>query len=590
MDFIDLGIDLKGNTSGQIKTLCPKCSHKRKAQNQKEPCLSVNIDEGIYNCHNCSYNGTINARKPKKVYARPEWNITDLSDETVNWFKGRGISQSTLLKHVVCEETSYMPQLQESAKCIVFNYSRTGELINKKYRGPNKSFKMVSGAELIFYGLDNIGESVIITEGEIDALSFDEAGFGNAISVPNGASKGNQKLEYLSNCYEEFSDVKKIYLACDSDNPGQELMHELARRLGRERCFIVRYPEGCKDANEVLVQHGINAVKDCISNAEAFPIEGVINVNDFKQDIIDLYDKGLERGLELDLGHDFDKLLTIKTSMLYLVTGIPTHGKSTFVEWMNIRLASLHGWKVGMFSPEHYPLQYQVYRLAEMIVGKAFFKGQNQRMSKQELNSAIAFINDHFFFVRPEGEDFTLDSILQVGRNLVLRHGIKSFIIDPWNTIQHSFDGLLETQYIEKALNKLTTFKQVNDLAVFLIAHPTKIRKDQTTMKYEVPTLYDVSGSSNFYNKCDFGITVYRDFAAQITQIYVQKSKWRNLGEIGFCNMKYNPLNNRFDSTKVAADTKTILPKPVQLDIEDQWMPYADSDDDFGEVAELPPF
>src|ERR1035437_9386008 len=107
-----------------------------------------------------------------------------------------------------------------------------------------KNFKLVSGAELIFYNLDAIRgrEEAIITEGEIDCLSLIEIGLTNAISVPNGAAKGNQKLVYLDNCIDAFDNVSKIIIATDADEAGGYLQKELIRRLGAERCYTVKYP------------------------------------------------------------------------------------------------------------------------------------------------------------------------------------------------------------------------------------------------------------------------------------------------------------------------------------------------------------
>jgi twinkle protein len=113
----------------------------------------------------------------------------------------------------VGESLEYMPQVQKNRRVINFNYFRENKLVNVKYRDSEKNFKMVSGAELIFYGLDNIKEldKVYVVEGEMDALSLHEAGVYSVCSVPNGASKGNQKLEYLDNCWQYFKDKKRNY-------------------------------------------------------------------------------------------------------------------------------------------------------------------------------------------------------------------------------------------------------------------------------------------------------------------------------------------------------------------------------------------
>ena len=307
-------------------------------------------------------------------------------------------------------------------------------------------------------------------------------------------------------------------------------------------------------------------LKETIDLAEPFPIEGVITGNDVRDDIHRLYLSGIERGEELgELGVNFCKMCTFKTSMLYTITGIPSHGKSTMINYWEVLLAATKGWKFAIFSPEHYPLEYFIYKYAEMLVGMPFFEGQNPRMNKMTLDKAIDFVNEHFYFIRPEGEQFTLDKILEVGRQLVFRYGVRGFTIDPWNTVEHDFKGLTETQYIEKALNKLTIYKQVNDLCIFLIAHPTKIRKTEGV--FDVPSLYDISGSSNFYNKTDFGITIYRNFLTGFTELYVQKVKFKNLGTIDWTRFSYDVLTNRYSPENEDYFRGSLLPEPAQSNL-----------------------
>lgn len=585
-EFAELGIDLRGKTAGQVKTLCPKCSHLRKKK--KEPCLSVNIDEGTYTCWNsdCQWQGGVKGVSKTKDYAIPSYNDSPLGEKATEYMRSRGITASTIKKHRMTEEEEYIPKNQKKVPCIVWNYFRDGNLVNKKYRSGNKGFKMSSGAELIFYNLDAITDckEVIITEGEFDCMAYDEAGLGNVISVPNGANTNTNNMQYLDNCADKFEKATKIYLAMDADEAGDSLLQELSRRLGRDRCFKVKYPAECKDANQTLVEHGADALKMSISNAEAFPIEGVITANDVKEDILRLYRNGMERGEELvPMGAEFCNICTFKTSLLYVITGIPSHGKSTILNHWEVILAAQHGWKFAIFSPEHYPLEYFIYKYAELIVGMPFFDGRNPKMNEMTLLRAIEFVNEHFFFIRPEGESFTLDKILKSCSSLVMRHGIKGFTIDPWNMIDHDFSSMTETQYIERSINKLTVFKQKHDIAIFLVAHPTKMQKSNGV--YEVPSLYDIAGSSNFYNKCDFGITVYRNFVTNETEVYIQKCKYKNLGKIDYTKMTYNVVNNRFTPIGHEHDRRSLLPAPEQID-----MGLEEELGEFNEIDITPPF
>ena len=74
----------------------------------------------------------------------------------------------------------WMPQTQKKENCVCFPYFRDGALVNIKFREARKGFKIVKGAELIFYNLGSVGEKkhCIITEGEIDCMSVYESGFG----------------------------------------------------------------------------------------------------------------------------------------------------------------------------------------------------------------------------------------------------------------------------------------------------------------------------------------------------------------------------------------------------------------------------
>jgi len=563
MSFFNYGIKINRN-SGQTKTKCPKCSHERRKSS--EPCLSVNIDEGIWNCHNCGWKGSLKKQnymsEIKYIKPKVKPKVSKYTDGLLDFFKSRGISEKTLLKNNISEGSEYMPQTQSERNTIQFNYYRDGELVNIKYRDAEKNFKLVKDAEKILYGLDDIVgcDEVIIVEGEMDKLSFYEAGLKNCVSVPNGAS--NTKLDYLKDFPD---DLKKVYIATDTDGPGRKLAEELSRRIGRDICYRVDFKE-CKDANEYILKYNLQDLCEKIKTAKAYPLEGVISLDSFDIDIDDLYKNGMSSGDKVN--HvNFDRLFSFKTSQLTVITGVPTHGKSNWLEHICMRLSCMHNWSFGVFSPEHYPLQLHFSVLAEKFIGKTFREETiYNRMTKGELNAAKQFISKKYHWIRPDGDVFTIDSILSSAAGLVKRHGIKGLIIDPYNKIHAPMGSQSETQYINDFLTKLTIFKQKYDIHIFLVAHPRKMQKKENGL-YDVPTLYDIAGSANFYNQVDNGITVYRDFQSGYSHVYVQKVKFRHIGEIGEATFTYNMQNGRYYESTEQPDNNSYLKEPEQLNL-----------------------
>ena len=399
---------------------------------------------------------------------------------------------------------------------------------------------MYKDAELIFFNLDSIKDqkTVIITEGEIDCLSLLEAGYKAVVSVPNGAGAS---MEFMDNCIDEFIGVEKIILAGDQDEPGYKLRDELARRFGIERCYKIDFND-CKDANEYHVKYGIDKLRFTIDAAEPFPIEGIFTSLDIRDELENFYLNGLPSGETIEIS-EFDKQISWQAGRVYTITGIPGHGKSEFVDFILTRLNVFKKWKVGYFSPENWPIELHASKIVEKLTGK---KCNSSLMSRHEFDEAVNYMASNFYFILPE-DSFTVDSILSRASGLVARKGINVLVIDPYNRIEHQIPaGMSETHYISSFYDKIGNFAKRKNVMVILVAHPTKMKKDASG-KFEVPNLYDISGSANFFNKTDFGFVVYRDIVENEIRVYVQKVKFKHLGEIGYTTWKYNINNGRFE-------------------------------------------
>jgi twinkle protein len=479
----------------------------------------------------------------KKEYKIPDWkNRTKLTDQAANWMRNKRLILDDVLTLMnISSAVEFMPQTGKDAKVICFPYYRNGELVNIKYRDGSKNFKLYKDAELIFYNLDCVVDQkeVIIVEGEIDCLSFIQAGVKNTISVPNGA--GGTNIEYMDNCFNELQGIEKFYIGVDNDAAGYKLREELIRRLGPEKCAIINYGD-CKDANEYLIAHGELELFELIKTAQDVPVEGIVYCDQIYEDIYDLYLHGFQPGSKLNIPV-LDELITWVTGRLAIVSGIPGHGKSEVIDWIVVLLNILHGWKAAYFSPENHPLSYHFGKLASKITGKSF---DSKYIKQLEFEQVYNYINENFFFINPEN-DITINSIIEKSVYLVKKYGIKILVIDPYNKLDHCQEkGESETQYISRFLDRLTNFAIRNGVLVFLIAHPYKMpTKKDNPAQYEVPTLYSINGSANFFNKTDYGITIYRDRINEIVSIYIQKVKFKHLGHVGKADFKYNDVNGR---------------------------------------------
>lgn len=367
--------------------------------NEKSPSFTVSDVKDIYKCFGCGKSGdaisfvmeheklsyidavkwlgkkyNIEVEESKtKDFVRPVERLEKLSKKTIGWFENeRKISNNTLLRFGITEAKEWMPQFGQETTVICFNYYRDNTLVNIKFRGPKKAFKMAKDAELIFYNLDAIKEKreCVIVEGEIDCLSMYEAGIYNCVSVPNGAGTGNLRLEYLDNCYQHFISMDTVIIAVDNDAPGQKLKEELCRRIGIEKCKFITYPEGCKDANEILINHGEEALKSIVDNAQDFPIQGLVQFGEIEAEADQYYAEGYPVGCRAHIP-DFDPLLTFYPGQLTVVTGIPGSGKSEFVDLIMTSLARFYDWQFAVCSFET-PPTFHMTKLAEKFSGKAF--------------------------------------------------------------------------------------------------------------------------------------------------------------------------------------------------------------------------
>lgn len=497
--------------------VCPFCSADRKKKTDK--CVSLHWDTGFFNCNHCGHKGQLHTFKRKenvKQYAKPILsNIkADYSDKFINYVTNvRSIDLNALKALKVRESKEWMPQTKKEENCICFDYYFKDELINVKYRDGKKNFKLFKDAEKIFYNLDNIAteDTCIIVEGEFDVLSYATAGVTNVISVPNGFNlKGELNLDYIDNYYNYFESKETIFIAVDNDEAGQKGQKELIRRLGAEKCKIVDFGD-CKDANDYLIKYGKNALANTIKLAKDVKIEGVFQLNDVRESMLNGYRNGQKRGETTGIP-EIDKAWTWKDGEVNTWTGYNNDGKTALLLQLCLIRAFNSGVKVAVFSPENFPLDEFYNDLIETLIGKScdpYYS--NNYMSEEEYNYGMNFVNDHFFVIYPE-KDFQVETIFEKAKYLVRKKGIRTLVIDPYNMVEHLLKGgEREDLYISKFMTQLKRFAIEHQISVNLVAHQnTPKANDKDGGRYFCPVGNNIKGGGTFADKTDNLLAVWR--------------------------------------------------------------------------------
>lgn len=452
---------------------------------------------------------------------------------------------------------------------IVFPFIDGGTDVNEKYRWKTaedpKKFSQRGGGKRTFWNADILDDpalhdgrqALIITEGEIDALSAIDCGFPFTVSVPDGAMPVPQgknpddlepvdpeqerhgKFEFMWNNRERLKKIRRFIIAMDSDLPGQRMAAELKRRLSAAKCSFLEYPPDCKDLNDVLMKFGPERVAEVINTAKPYPVRGLYRLSDYPDrgalETFSVQFEGWKHKLRLFLGE------------FMVVSGIPSHGKTAWTMNLVANVVGAYNWTAAVCSPEMPTVPQMRDRLRRLHLARKPIPSE-----PAELKRADDWINRRFVFldIDPTGtgdhdEPFDLDWVIERATDAVMRFGIRLLVIDPWNEIEHA-RGKNESSadYIGRGIRALKRFAQLYEVAVIVVAHPTKdVGKDG---KHRLVTLYDIEGAAHWYNKADHGIIVERK--GDETTVHVQKVRFEETGNKGSYAMRFNRESGRFEA------------------------------------------
>ena len=549
---------------GQHKKECPQCGKTRK-KNKHDKCLSISVesDHMLYNCHHCGWNGRHSMEEPKKIpqlqnldSARmKKINKLKLTDEALAFLRSRCISEGVARDAGLFSLKHYINAEQAMVNCIGFPYVAKGEESGAKIRSIKTKGFSCTNALRSFFNIDNViaGEVIFIVEGEIDALSLKEVGVDSVVSVPNGAvaklstgqvdPREDRGFSFLWDAREILDKAEKIVIATDADSSGKAMAEEIARRLGKERCWQIHWPQDRKDANEVLVQDGRATLVDILENPKPWPVAGVYDANNYRDSVMQMYSEGIVGGLSTGY-EQVDELYTTVGGQLTVVTGMPSSGKSEFIDQIMMNQAVNYGHKFAVCSFENEP-RLHIAKFLSKYTGKPFFEGNTPRLDENEFSQAFDFVDEHFIFLHHQESDMTtLDDIIDRLKIAVMRHGIRGAVIDPYNYIDRPKD-MAETEWISQMLTRLRVFAQSSEIHLWFVAHPTKMPREGGTIP--VPKGNDIAGSAAWFAKADFGLTVHRpNPETNVSEIHCWKCRYNWCGRQGQTELIFDRITSRY--------------------------------------------
>ena len=566
------GITLRTYKMGTQKTTCPKCSPNRR--NKHDQCLSVKIDEdggAVWKCHHCEWKGNLAGngfrnglsrpvKHKKPPIATPIREQENAAEAFYAWFKNRGISKDTVDEFGITRVTKRFGQ--NNLACIAFPYFFEGQLVNYKYRTLDKQFRQEPDARRSLFNFDRAlrgayfkeKSRLIFVEGEMDVLACHEAGIFNAVSLPDGAPQQAKMRDddKRFTALADLPDFDEVVIAVDMDEAGQALAQELEHRFGKHKCSRVTWPDQndvqIKDANECLMVHGVDVLRECFEQRIHNPVEGLYGVTDYMEQVFDIYDGNVQQPVSTGWSQ-MDEIYKVMPATFAIVTGIPNHGKSNWLDQLIVNLNRQHGWKFGIFSPEH-GVASHVRRLSEKVLGMPFDNGPSPRMGRSQLEGAMKKMDGNFYFVESQEALPNIDWILDRARIGVRRFGLRGIVIDPYNMIDSKRDGnKREDEHIRDLISECKSFCRAHDVAMWMVAHPNKLRKEPNELAYQAPSLYDVSGSAHWYNMCDVGLVVHRDFETELTRVITRKIREQGVyGQIGEAFFQYDTTKKVYRS------------------------------------------
>lgn len=526
----------------------------------------VDIYSYYTNYKNMSHEEVMQMQEPTDNYRieikeKPEFHLGDLKDFQRDYLKKRGLSDDTIRDFM----------LGDHQNNIGFPYLNNGEITGiklKNMKGNKPKYLSVTGSDFGLYNKDflNQEEPLVITEGEIDCMSVYEAGYKNVVSVGTGGSSLDKLFRQEEKLLQGF---KALIIFSDVDEVGKAMRKAFLDKFG----YLVKFPDveqykGCKDANEILLQHGKEQILKVIKSASV-KIEGLVNAaDDIPHDISTIGKKHIPTGIP-SIDYAINDLGSAEVS---LITGRSNSGKSTYISQI-IANAIDKNFKVFLVAGEG-TIPILINNLYQNVIGGNPRYYDIKQVNKRSFKVAKPFVvealkkwhGDRFtLFSKGESKLKTTDELLSMMAQQIKNNKPDLVVID----------NLMSVLSVEKVSEKyekqgdfmehLLMLAKTENCHITLVLHPNKEVRKGGSLEME-----NISGSSDLYNKSDVILAVKRNY----------DEDEEHDGEISILKNRYfSELTTTY--TMYDPETKMLLEMddfgvPVKYNL--QWEKYLDKE------------
>lgn len=515
-------------------TNCPKCD--------SSDAFSYKDGDEFGYCFSCCKSSPINPTYIKEEYNYDMHSLTDIQDYDTRGFQERGITKVVAAHYGV--KVSYAEDGTISSH--FYPYTKKGSIVAYKERKLPKQFVIhgdFKGTELFGQNVANGSRTLVITEGELDAMAVSQAQYDKyqkffpVVAMPS-ASATSLILEQR----EWIRSFDSVILMLDNDEVGQQAVQKVAKIIGFDKVKVATLPE--KDPCDTLIKHGSDTLMKCLFDAKEFSPVGVLR----GEDIWDHF-KSLQNTVSLPYPKCLNglntKLKGMRLGEIALFTSGTGSGKSTVIKEIVLEVLDKTTDMVGMVS-----LEESIGDTAQKFIGMALGKNMtDDNVTEEEQYEGFkkVFGDERLVLLDHQGS-VSDESLVDKIEHLALM-GCKYLILDHITiAVSEGAKGKTGNEAVDSVMSDLLKITKKHNIWLGIISH---LRKGEKPFEEgHLPSIDDIKGSGSIkqisFDIIAFARNMVAETEAERNTIKLRVLKSRFTGQTGDCgSTKYNTDTGR---------------------------------------------